>query len=104
MRNTDGGVKVVIYSPMGQTLNAGTHRLLGGLPEGATVSDVRLTDSEAHPLGVRVGGAATGIASMENGNSPAECYDLLGRKTANGKTARGIHIISVNGKQHKVKK
>ena len=33
-------VKMVIYSPIGQTLAAGTHRLMSSLPEGATISDV----------------------------------------------------------------
>ena len=111
MRNVDGGVKVVIYSPIGQTLAAGTHRLMSSLPEGATISDVRLTDSEARPLGVSVNftTGTQGIVSMENGkldieNESVECYDLLGRKIANGKSAQGIYIINVNGKQYKVKK
>ena len=41
---------------------------------------------------------------MDIENESVECYDLLGRKIANGKSAQGIYIINVNGKQYKVKK
>lgn len=106
MRDVDGGVKVIIYSPMGQTLTAGTHQLLSGMPAGAAISDVHLTDSEARPLGVMIAATTTsidgiGLPSLQ----PDGVYDLQGRRMGDWDTLpKGIYIINVNGKQYKVKK
>lgn len=110
MRDVDGGVRLVAYSPAGNTLAPGECRLLTALPEGAIVTDARLVDSEAQRLGVTITTATTGIYSMLDANSimpndNTPIYDLSGRRTGSWSTLpSGVYIIHLNGKQYKVKK
>lgn len=106
VRNVEGGVKVVIYSPLGNVLAPGEHQLFSALPAGATVSDVRLTDSEAHRLGVTLDGTTTAIdvIAIPTGFT-GQVYDLQGRRMGQWDTLpAGVYIVNVNGKQYKVKK
>ena len=107
VRDVTDGVRIVIYSADGHTLPAGEYDLLSGIPSGAFVSDVRLSDSEARHLGVTVDGDITGIQSIDNSLQTIDnaVYDLNGRRLGNWQTLpSGIYIIRVNGKQYKVKK
>ena len=108
MRDMEDGVRVVIYSPAGNTLTAGEHELLMNLPTGATVSDVQLSDLEARHLGIRIVGDATAIDSLSFDNLQLDnlpVYDLMGRRVGKWHTLpTGIYIIHVNGKQYKVNK
>ena len=108
MRDVEDGVRVVIYSPAGNTLTAGEHELLMNLPSGATVSDVELSDLEARHLGIRIVGDATAIDSLSFDNLQLDnlpVYDLMGRRVGKWHTLpTGIYIIHVNGKQYKVNK
>ena len=108
MRDVEDGVRVVIYSPAGNTLTAGEHELLMNLPTGATVSDVQLSDLEARHLGIRIVGDATAIDSLSFDNLQLDnlpVYDLMGRRVGKWHTLpTGIYIIHVNGKQYKVNK
>lgn len=108
MRDVSDGVRIVVYSPMGNTLAPGEHQLLSGLPAGATVTDVRLVDSEAQRLSVRVFGSTTAIDELMADDMDLETmpiYDLSGRRVGKWNTLpRGIYIVNLNGKQFKVRK
>jgi Leucine-rich repeat (LRR) protein len=108
MRDISDGVRIVVYSPMGNTLVPGEHQLLSGLPAGATVTDVRLVDSEAQRLSVRVFGSTTAIDELMADDMDMETlpiYDLSGRRVGKWNTLpRGIYIVNLNGKQFKVRK
>lgn len=108
MRDVTDGVRIVVYSPMGNTLAPGEHQLLSGLPAGATVTDVRLVDSEAQRLSVRVIGSPTAIDELMADDMDLETmpiYDLSGRRVGKWNTLpRGIYIVNLNGKQFKVRK
>ncbi len=107
VRDVADGVRIVIYSAEGHMLTAGQHAILSGLPTGAFIADVRLSDSEARHLEVTMDRDVTGInvlrEAMTDGHS--EVYDLRGRRLDNWQTLpSGIYVIRVNGKQYKVKK
>lgn len=108
MRDVSDGVRIVVYSPMGNTLAPGEHQLLSGLPAGATVTDVRLVDSEAQRLSVRVFGSPTAIDELMADDMNLETmpiYDLSGRRVGKWNTLpHGIYIVNLNGKQFKVRK
>ena len=106
VRQVEDGVKLIIYSPMGNTLVPGEHKLLDTLPAGASISDVRLADSEARRLGVTIEGTTTAIDFITIPSQyTGQVYDLQGRRVGQWNTLpAGIYIINVNGKQYKVKK
>ena len=108
LRPVEGGVRVVVYSPNGRTLAAGSHQLLADLPAGATVTDVCLSNSEARRLCVSIDGTITGVPSVVASpqSSVQAIYDLSGRRLDNdwNELPQGIYVIRVNGKQIKVKK
>jgi len=100
-RNTDGGVRLVVFSPTGQTLPTGTTQLLrlgadGAWPVGATASS-----AEAEPLIVAVGAdASMGIGDRERTMEDGAVYDLQGRKMDSDRQLRkGVYIQ--NGKKVK---
>lgn len=106
VRNVEGGVKVVVYSLVGNVLVPGEHQLLNTLPAEAVVTDVRLADSEARLLGIAIDGATNaidvvGLPSQHGG----QVYDMQGRRVGPLNTLpAGVYIVNVNGKQYKVKK
>ena len=107
MRDVADGVRVVIYSPMGNTLTPGESMLLSGLPAGATVTDARLVGVEANRLSVSYGNT-TSIDELMAGDLRLEdmqIYDLSGRRVGKWNTLpRGVYIVNLNGKQFKVRK
>ncbi len=108
MRDVADGVRLVIYSASGRTLQPGDYELLTRLPAGASVTDVRLSDAQARRLPVSVlGSTATGISSVETDMQHAgqQVLDLGGRPVGSWSTLpQGVYIIRVNGKQYKVVK
>lgn len=106
-RDVNGGVRLVIYSPAGRTLAAGQYQLLSNLPAGASVTDARLSDSQACRLGVVFAGETTAIPSVVTESQQAgQIFDLSGRPLSDDwdSLPAGIYVIQVNGKQYKVKK
>ncbi len=109
MRQADDGLRIVIYSSEGRTLQPGSHELLSGLPAGAVVTDVVLSDISAQRLGVTVeGNVTTGISQLglDMNDANKQVYDLQGRRldTDWQSLPTGVYVICVNGKQYKVKK
>ena len=107
MREVANGVRLVVWSADGHTLMPGIHQLLTGLPAGAVVTDVRLSDSEARHLDVTNDGDVTSISILNSqfSTGDAPVFDLNGRRLGAWETLpEGLYIIRVNGKQYKVKK
>lgn len=107
MRDVADGVRVIIYSPMGNTLTPGESLLLSGLPAGAAVTDARLVGAEANRLSVSYGNTTSIDELMADDlrmeNTPI--YDLSGRRVGKWNTLpHGIYIVNLNGKQFKVRK
>lgn len=110
MRDVADGVRVVIYSPVGNTLPAGGCELLTNLPVGATITDACLSDTQARPLGVSVVSETTGIdTTLDASRSGEDIYDLQGRKIVQRSASSdqrsglkaGVYII--NGRKVVVK-
>ena len=107
MRQTDDGLRIVIYSAARRTLQPGDHKLLSGLPAGATIANVCLSDAEAHYLGFSIDDEpATTIGQLTATDSrDMQVYDLNGRRLGSWQSLPGgIYVVHVNGKQYKVNK
>jgi hypothetical protein len=106
MRDVEGGVKMVVYSTMGNTLTPGQNMLLSSMPAGTAIAEARATDSRAQALGVSVDNQTTGIEALDIDFSTVDTiYDLSGRRVGQWQTLpRGIYVIYLNGKQLKVRK
>ena len=107
MRQADDGLRIVVYSPEGHMLTAGEHQLLASVPAGATVSDVCLSDAKARRLGVLIeNNGVSGISQlMSTYGSDVQVFDLSGRRVGQWQSLpAGVYVVSVNGKQYKVKK
>lgn len=107
MKNVEGGVRVILYSPQGNSLAPGEHQLLSQMPQGAEITDVRLVDVEAQRLGVVIGGETTAIETIDSSMITDEMhiYNLGGRRVGQWNTLpAGIYIVRINGTQYKVKK
>lgn len=107
MRDVADGVRLVIYSPMGETLAPGESLLLSGMPAGAAVTDARLVDAEANRLSVTY----TNTTSIDELTADdmflegTQIYDLSGRRVGKWHTLpAGVYIVNLNGKQFKVRK
>ena len=102
MRQVAGGVRIVAYSAEGRCLAPGVHQLLSGLPAGAAITDVRLSDSQARYLDVDYQGALTGIRTLSDGDALPDgpLFDLNGRRVGPWQSLPdGIYIY--NGKKIK---
>ena len=107
MREVADGIRLVVWSADGHTLAPGIHQLLTGMPVGAMVTDVRLSDAEARHLDVTNEGGTTSLSIINYQLSidDAPVFDLSGRRLGAWDTLpEGIYVIRVNGKQFKVKK
>lgn len=107
MREVAGGIRVVVYSADGHTLEPGIHQLLTDLPASAVVTDIRLSDAEARHLDVTNEGGVTSLSILDSqfsvGDAPV--FDLNGRRLGAWDTLpEGLYVIRINGKQYKVKK
>lgn len=108
MRPADDGVRIVVYSASGSTLQPGEYQLLSRMPAGAAITAAVLSDSEARHLGVTIDGATTTLpfVATESQNAVQEVFDLSGRRLDTNweQLPQGIYVVRVNGKQYKVKK
>lgn len=107
MRDVADGVRLVIYSPMGDTLAPGESLLLSGMPAGATITDARLVDVEANRLTVTYGNttAIDELTADDMFLEGTQIYDLSGRRVGKWHTLpAGVYIVNLNGKQFKVRK
>lgn len=97
VRGTARGVRLVVFSPTGETLPAGATELLRLSADGVP-TNVQASSPEAETVEARVNdGVPTGIASVRNSEEEA-VYDLSGKmvngKWSNGRLPRGIYIIA----------
>ena len=108
MRDIDGGVKIVIYSPTGNTLAPSQTLILSGLPTSAFITDVRLVNSNTDRLSVGFNNNTTSIDELSSDELQLDTipiYDLSGRRVGQWDTLpAGIYIVTLNGKQFKVRK
>lgn len=107
MRDMTDGVRIVVYSPNGRTLDAGMHHLLSGLPAGAVITAACLSDIEARSLGIVIDDDVTSLSTLKSLISidDAPVYDLIGHRVGPWDSLpEGIYVIRINGKSYKVKK
>lgn len=108
MRDVDGGVKIVIYSPTGNSLAPGQTLILNGLPNSAIIADARLVDSNTNRLSVGFNNNTTSIEELSSDElllDTTPIYDLSGRRVGQWDSLpTGIYIVTLNGKQFKVRK
>ena len=107
MRDVADGVRLVIYSPMGETLAPGESLLLSGMPAGAAVTDARLVDAEANRLSVTYTNTTSidELTADDQFLEGTQIYDLSGRRVGKWHTLpAGVYIVNLNGKQFKVRK
>lgn len=97
-RDTEQGVRLVVFSPTGQTLATGQTQLLKLSGDGQPVA-AQATSHEAEPVAVGVGSEATGISELQTADGDEPVYDLQGRKLTNGQLQKGVYIQ--NGKKIK---
>lgn len=107
MDNTPSGVRVVLYSPTGNALPAGTHKLMMQLPAGVTVGEAVLTNKEAHRLSVSINGEVSTTID-ELGIDPSAdlpIYDLGGRQLGPWNTLpAGIYVVRKQGQTYLLRK
>jgi len=91
-RDTDDGVRLLVFSPTGKTLPAGQSRLLrmssSGEPVGVQASNVAAQTVDASVLN----DGATDIEELSSEGTPTDTYDLQGRKMNDGKLQKGIYV------------
>lgn len=92
-RDTDEGVRLLVFSPTGKTLPAGQSRLLRMSAAGQPVA-AQASDAAAQTLNVGVlNGDATNIEEISSEGLPSATYDLQGRRVGEGKLHKGIYIM-----------
>lgn len=107
MDNIPGGVRVVLYSPTGNALPVGTHKLMMQLPAGATVGEAVLTNQEARRLSVSIDGE---VSTTINGlgidpSADLPIYDLGGRQLGPWNTLpAGIYVVRKQGQSYLLRK
>ena len=100
--DTDGGLRLVVFSPTGQTLSTGTTQLLRLSADGVWPVSATASSAEAEPLSVSVNSdASMGIEYVDDVQQQSrDVYDLLGRKVNSDRQLRkGVYIQ--NGKKVK---
>jgi hypothetical protein len=96
--DTEYGVRLVVFSPTGQTLPTGDTQILrmsaAGMPIGAQASNADAVD-------VTIGVAAnpTGISELEQDVDNGYVYDLTGRKVKENTVRKAAGIYIKNGKK-----
>ena len=91
-RDTDDGVRLLVFSPTGKTLPAGQSRLLRMSSSGEPVG-VQASNVAAHAVDASVlNDGATDIEALSSEGTPTDTYDLQGRKMNEGKLQKGIYV------------
>lgn len=97
-RETANGVRLVVFSPTGQTLPVGRIQLLRTAANAEPVA-VQASDASAENMAVGIGTAITAIDAKlnDNGEINDNLYDLQGRKLDRLPVKKGVYIN--NGKK-----
>ena len=96
-RETDNGVRLIVFSPIGQTLTAGDTQLLR-ISGNAEITAAQATSPAAEHVAVNMGNA-TGISGVQSDGHDAPVYDVQGRRRTEKQLSKGVYIQ--NGKKIK---
>lgn len=96
-RETDHGVRLVVFSPTGQTLMAGDTQLLR-ISGNTEITAAQATSPTAEHVAVNMGDT-TGIRDVQSDDAEAPVYDMQGRRRTENQLSKGIYIQ--NGKKVK---
>lgn len=100
-RNTQDGVRLVIVSPVGQTIAAGDTRLLR-ISGQATITSVQAADAQARRCMIDNEDNPTaidGIQSQATATGQETLYDLAGRRISERQAMQHRGVYIVNGKK-----
>ena len=94
--DTAEGVRLLVFSPTGQTLPAGTTQLLRLSGDGQPIS-ATATSAAAEPLSAAIAGTTTGIATVHGASADGAIYDMRGRRVATSeeqwhRLPKGVYI------------
>ena len=96
--DTDYGVRLLVFSPTGQTLPIGDTQVLrmsaDGMPVGVQASNI-----DAEDVTVGVVANPTGISELEQDDEDSYVYDLTGRKVKENTVRKSAGIYIKNGKK-----
>lgn len=96
--DTEYGVRLVVFSPTGQSLPTGTTQVLRMSADGLPI-DAQATDANAEEVAVGVASGTTGISALEQNGDDGYVYDLQGRKVRIEKGRNNTRIYIKNGKK-----
>lgn len=96
--DTEYGVRLVVFSPTGQSLPTGTTQVLRMSAEGLP-TDAQATDANAEEVAVGVASGTTGISALEQNGDDGYVYDLQGRKVKEQTGRNNTRIYIKNGKK-----
>ena len=92
-RNTGDGVRLMLFSPTGQSLPVCSGQQLLRLAAQAEPLSVQASSPEAESVAIAIGDIATGIAEAPEVPEATETlYDLQGRKLQNAHQRKGLYI------------
>ena len=98
-RETDSGLRLVVFSPTGQTLPTGTTQVLRMSANGSPV-DVQATSARAEELSAYAWSEATRIeGTLLEDADDSPVYDLLGRRVDMNTRAKSGKVYIKNGKK-----
>ena len=98
-RETDSGLRLVVFSPTGQTLPTGTTQVLRMSANGSPV-DVQATSACAEELSAYARSEATRIeGTLLEDADDSPVYDLLGRRVDMNTRAKSGKVYIKNGKK-----
>lgn len=96
--DTEYGVRLVVFSPTGQSLPTGTTQVLQMSADGLP-TDAQATDANAEEVAVGVASGTTGISALEQNGDDGYVYDLQGRKVKEQTGRNNTRIYIKNGKK-----
>jgi hypothetical protein len=96
--DTEYGVRLVVFSPTGQSLPTGTTQVLRMSADGLP-TDAQATDANAEEVAVGVASGTTGISALEQNGDDGYVYDLQGRKVKEQTGRNNTRIYIKNGKK-----
>jgi hypothetical protein len=96
--DTEYGVRLVVFSPTGQSLPTGTTQVLQMSADGLP-TDAQATDANAEEVAVGIASGTTGISALEQNGDDGYVYDLQGRKVKEQTGRNNTRIYIKNGKK-----
>lgn len=97
-RDTEYGVRLVVFSPSGQSLPTGTKQVLRMSANGVPIG-VQASNAYAEGVTAGVGSDPTGISTLEQDGDDSHVYDLQGRKVKEESVRKASGIYIKNGKK-----